>query len=117
MSSLTAYAANLQADAMARALDGGYLRVYEGERVLSEMRFAEPSAAAARDGVLEFSLRADESALATGTPDNFKAVTRSGAPVIVGSVGVAGADLLVKQSSIVRGARVSGIALRHKVLR
>ena len=117
MSELSAYAANVQANALARSLDGGYLRIYEADRVLTELRFGEPSAGPAKDGVLEFVLRADESALLTGSPLRFQAMTKDGTSVLSGSVGVSDADLLVRFASIVKGARVSVGKFSHRVPR
>lgn len=117
MSELSAYAANLQANALARALDGGYLRIYEGDRVLTECRFGEPSAGPAKDGLLEFAVRADDSALASGIPARFQASTADGTVVLAGTVGTADADLLVRVLSIVKGARVSVGKFTHKVPR
>ena len=113
MSELSAYAANLQANALARSLDGGYLRIYEGDRTLTELRFGEPSAGPAKDGVLEFVLRGDDSALATGTPERYQALTRDGSVVVMGPA----SDLSFKQAYIVKGARVSVGKFSHRVPR
>ena len=117
MSELTAIAVNAQAEALSRLLDGGFLRLYEGERVLAELRFADPASGPARDGVVEFSVRANESALATGGPDRYQALRKDGAVVLVGTVGVSGADIIVRSASIVKGARVSVGKFFHKVPR
>ena len=113
MSELAAIAVNAQAEALSRLLDGGFLRLYEGERVLAEMRFAEPASGPARDGVVEFSVRADDSALATGAPERYQALRKDGAVVLMGPA----SDLSFKQAYIVKGARVSVGKFSHRVPR
>jgi hypothetical protein len=79
---------NAEADAFARLLDNGYLRIYSGTKpatgdtalsgntLLAELRYANPSAAAAVAGVLTFSaIASDTAADATGTATFFRAFT------------------------------------------
>jgi hypothetical protein len=106
---------NAEADAVARRLDGGILRLYAGrlpetadtpardQTLLAELRFADPSANPAIGGVIALGLVPAE-ALATGRADWFRALDREGFPVLDGTVGD---DLSLNVVTIQMHARVS----------
>jgi hypothetical protein len=114
-------AANAQADAVARLLDNGYLRIYSGGQptdadtaigaqvLLAELRFNATSAPAAVAGVLTFNaFTADSSADATGTATWFRALKSDGSTVVYdGSVGISGANMNLNSVAIQSGAAVS----------
>jgi hypothetical protein len=114
-------AANAQADAVARLLDNGYLRIYSGGQptdadtaigaqvLLAELRFNATSAPAAVAGVLTFNaFTANSSADATGTATWFRALKSDGSTVVYdGSVGISGANMNLNSVAIQSGAAVS----------
>jgi hypothetical protein len=120
---------NGQADDLARRLDDGYLRIYDGTQpanadtavstqvLLAELRFAATSAPAAVDGVLTFNdLTAEDAALATGTASWYRALSDDGATVVMdGSVGLSNANMVIDNTSIVAGAQVSITGFTHTV--
>jgi hypothetical protein len=111
---------NAEADALARLLDNGYLRVYSGSQptnadtalgaqvLLAELRFNATSAPAASAGVLTFNaLTSDTSADATGTAAFYRALKSDGSSVVMdGSVGTSSADLVLNSTAIQSGAQV-----------
>jgi hypothetical protein len=120
-------AANAAADAVARLLDNGYLRIYGGSQptdantalgaqvLLAELRFNATSAPAASAGVLTFNaFTADSSADATGTAAWFRALKSDGSTVVFdGSVGTSGANLNLNSVAIQSGAAVSVSAFTY----
>lgn len=128
---LTNAVVNAQADALARQLDNGYLRIYSGTQpatadtglsgntLLAELRFAATSAPAASAGVLTFNaITADSSADATGTATFFRAYQSNGTSVVMdGTVGATGStsNLELNSASIVSGAQVSVTSFTHTV--
>ncbi len=114
-------AASAAADAVARQLDNGYLRIYDqtqatnadtavgAQVLLAELRFNATSAPAASNGVLTFNaFTADASANATGTATWFRALKSDGTSAVFdGSVGTATADLVLNAVAITSGAAVS----------
>jgi hypothetical protein len=119
--------ANAAADAVARQLDNGYLRIYSGTQptnadtaigaqvLLAELRFNATSAPAASAGVLTFNaFTADASADATGTAAWFRALQSNGTSVVFdGSVGTSGSDLNLATVSIVAAASVSVTSMTY----
>jgi hypothetical protein len=111
---------NAEADALARLLDNGYLRLYSGSQptnadtalgaqvLLAELRFNATSAPAASAGVLTFNaLTSDTSADATGTAAFYRALKSDGTSVVMdGSVGTSSADLVLNSTAIQSGAQV-----------
>lgn len=92
---------NAQGDALARRLDGGYLRLYSGSQPLSadtalttqallvEVRFANPSAPAVTSGVVTFNPLTTASVAVAGTAAFFRAVAADGSTTVLdGSVGL-----------------------------
>lgn len=122
---------NAQADALARLLDNGYLRLYSGSQpatadtglsgntLLAELRFAATSAPAASAGVLTFNaITADSSADATGTATFFRAFKSNGTSAVMdGTVGATGStsNLELNSASIVANAQVSVSSFTHTV--
>lgn len=126
---LTNAAVNAQADALARLVDNGYLRIYDGAQpatadtaigaqvLLAELRFANPSAAAAVAGVLTFSaITSDTAANATGVAAWYRAFKSDGTtPVMDGSVGLVTSDLVIDSTAIQINADVDVASLTHTV--
>jgi hypothetical protein len=114
-------AANAAADAVARQLDNGYLRIYSGtqptdadtaigaQTLLAELRFNATSAPGAANGVLTFNaFTADSSANATGTAAWFRALQSNGTSAVFdGTVGTGTHDLVINSTAIQSGAAVS----------
>jgi hypothetical protein len=111
---------NAEADALARLLDNGYLRLYSGSQpatadtalgaqvLLAELRFNATSAPAASAGVLTFNaITSDTAADATGTAAFYRALKSDGTSVVMdGSVGTSSADLVLNSTAIQSGAQV-----------
>lgn len=122
-------AVNAEADAVARLLDNGYLRIYDGSQaatadtaigaqvLLAELRFNATSAGAAVAGVLTFnSFTSDASANATGTASWFRALKSDGTTgVMDGTVGTSGADATINSTAISSGAQVDCTAMTFSV--
>lgn len=104
MARRTAAAANAAADAAVRLLDGGYLRIYDGDRGLVELRFGVPAFRAARGGIARAESIAAARAQATGTAQTFEAVSAAGRLVLSGRIGI---DLVLDRTYIEAGATVS----------
>jgi hypothetical protein len=114
-------AANAAADAVARQLDNGFLRIYSGtqatdadtaigaQTLLAELRFNATSAPGAANGVLTFNaFTADSSANATGTAAWFRALQSNGTSAVFdGTVGTGTHDLVVNSTAFQSGAAVS----------
>lgn len=123
---------NAQADAMARLLDNGYLRIYDGTQaatadtaigaqvLLAELRFNATSAPAASGGLLTFnSFTPDSSANASGTATWFRALKSDGTTVVFdGNVGVTGSTSCLEMSTttITATVAVSVSSFTHDVL-
>lgn len=113
--------ASAEADATARLLDNGYLRIYDGTQptdadtalgaqvLLAELRYNATSAPAAVAGVLTFNaITPDASANASGTATWFRSLQSDGTTVVFdGSVGTAAANLNLNSVAISSGAAVS----------
>jgi hypothetical protein len=122
---------NAQADALARLLDSGYLRIYSGTQpassdtaitdqvLLAELRFNSVSSLAATDGVLTFNaITSDDAANATGTATWFRCVKTNGTSAVLdGTVGATGSNcnLELATASIVVNARISVTSFVHTV--
>ncbi len=113
-------AANAEADAIARLLDNGYLRIYDGaqpanadtavstQNLLAELRFAATSAPAAADGVLTFSTISAVVAALTGTAAWFRALKSDGTSAVFdGTVGTTAANMILAALAIQAAAQVS----------
>jgi hypothetical protein len=110
-------AANAEADALARQLDTGYLRIYSGVQpatadtalsgntLLAELRYSATSAPAASAGVLTFNaITGDSSADATGTATFFRALQSNGTSVVMDGVASGPAGSM---TSITRSGQVA----------
>lgn len=126
---LTNTAVNAEADALARLLDNGWLRIYDGTQpatgdtaistqvLLAELRFNATSAPAAVAGQLTFNaFTADSDANATGTATWFRCFKSDGTTALLdGSVGTATANLVLNSTAIVIHAAVSVSSMTHTV--
>lgn len=121
---------NAQADLLARLLDNGYLRIYDGtvptraddalsaQVLLAELRFNATSAPAASNGVLTFNaITGDTAANAGGTQTFFRAFGSDGTTVLwQGTCGASGCDLNLP-SPIAINAAVGITSLTYTVPR
>lgn len=119
--------ANAAADAVARLLDNGYLRIYDGAQpatadtaigaqvLLAELRYNATSAPAASAGVLTFSaITSDTAANATGTAAWFRAFKSDGTTAVYdGSVGTGTNDIVLNSVAIQISAQVDVTALTY----
>ena len=125
---LSAAAVNAEADALARLLDNGYRRIYDGSKpanagtaitsqvLLAELRFANPSAPAADDGVLTFTINPDTEANANGTASWFRDFQANGTTVVMdGTVGTSDANLNLSTTTIVAGQQVAITSATHTI--
>ena len=122
-------AVNAEADALARLLDNGYLRLYNGTKpatadtalsgntLLAELRFNATSAPAASGGILTFNaITQDSSANNSGTVSFFRAFKSDGTTVVMdGTVGTASSNALVASTTITAGQAVSCSGFVHDV--
>ena len=122
-------AVNAEADAVARQLDAGKLRIYSGAQptnadtaigaqvLLAELTFNATSAAAAVAGVLTFNaITSDTAADATGTAAWFRALQSNGTSVVMdGTVGTATSDAIINSVAISIGAQVDCTAFTFSV--
>lgn len=123
-------ARNAQADALARLLDGGFIKLYTGtqatdantavgaQTLLGTLNLNATSAPAASAGVLTFNaITSDTDADATGTATWFRALKSDGTTVVLdGSVGSSGTpNLLLNTDSIVIHARLDITGWTHTV--
>lgn len=122
-------AVNAEADALARLLDNGYLRIYSGTKpatadtalsgntLLAELRINATSAPAASGGVLTFNaITSDSSADATGTASFFRAFKSDGTTAVMdGTVGTSSANMIIATTSISAGQTVSCSSFSHDV--
>jgi len=120
---------NAEADALARLLDNGYLRIYDGTQpatadtaitsqvLLAELRFNATSAPAAAAGLLTFNaFTQDLTANNTGTASWGRALKSDGSSVVMdGSVGTAAADYIINSVAISAGAEVDANSLTLQV--
>lgn len=121
---------NAQGDALARLLDNGYLRIYDGSQpatadtavstqtLLAELRFNATSAPATSGGLITFNaITSDSSANATGTAAWFRCLKSDGTTVVMdGSVGTSSANMVIASTSISSGQTVSCSSFTHDVL-
>jgi len=120
---------NAQADALARLLDSGYIRIYSGTQpatadtglagntLLAELRANATSAPAAVAGVLTFNaVTSDTANDATGTATFYRAFKSDGTSVVMdGSVGTSGADMNINSTAIQSGAQTDVTSWTHTV--
>jgi hypothetical protein len=118
-----------QADALARLLDNGYLRIYDGSQpatadtaigaqvLLAELRFAATSCPAANNGVLTANaITSDASANATGTATWARLLKSDGSTVVQDcDVGTSGNTAIINSTAISSGAQVDCTSWTHTV--
>ena len=122
---------NAQADALARLLDNGYIRIYDGtiptnadtavgaQVLLAELRANATSAPAAVAGVLTFNaVTSDSSNNATGTASWFRALQSNGTSVVMDGTVTAtggGGDMTINSIAISSGATTEVTSWTHTV--
>lgn len=117
---LSNLAADAAADAVTSLLDGGYLRIYDGvqpstadspigkQRLLAELRYANPAFYAAVDGIAKsHAIDGEPSARASGRASFTRSLDISGLPVFDGSVGTRNADTLLDSVDIEEGSTIT----------
>jgi hypothetical protein len=128
---MTNLAANIEADALAALVDGGYLRIYNGTQPdnaddaittqvkLAELRFGTPAFGAAVNGMITANaITPDSSAAAPGIATWFRIFQADGStPVWDGNVGTigSGADLELNSVNFSIGIEVSIGSFSHTV--
>lgn len=114
-------AASAKADAFARLLDGGKLRIYTGTKpagpdtpittqtLLAEFTLANPCAPAAVNGVLAFTAPAATTVLADGTAAWYRLLTSADAPMHDNTAGDAAdnAAMTISNKNLVQNATLS----------
>lgn len=124
---LSIAARNVQLNALATRLNGGFIRIYDGAQpaspdtavgaqvLLSELTLANPAFGAAAAGVITANaITADASANASGNAAWFRAVESDGVTAVIdGSVGTAASNLILSTVAIVATAPVSVSSWTH----
>lgn len=114
-------AANRQLDALAELLDGGYLRLFTGDRpsspdvpikdqvMLAELRFNKPAFHSADNGILRAKpIKGDPSAANSGEVTWYRAFSKDGRTAVIdGTVGTENADCIVNVTDIQKTASFS----------
>lgn len=119
---------NRQAQAIIDDLNAGYLRIYSGPQPLSadvpissqillaEQRFGSPAAPAPLNGVISFSNPVARNALADEKAVFYRYFMADGSTAILdGSVGTANANMVLSNTKLVAGAKVTLTNLTHTV--
>jgi hypothetical protein len=112
-------AVNAAVNAKLSLLNGGFIRIYAGERpasandatqakMLAELRWATPAFNAAADGEAKSREIAQAEAVDTGTASWFRALSAAAKPIFDGSVGQKGGEfnLTLATTSISKGVIV-----------
>lgn len=124
-------ATNAQLDTLASLLDGGYLRLFTGQRpsspdaaissqtLLAELKFGRPAFNAASDGMLRArAIKPDDSVAQSGTVGWYRAYMRDGKTAIIdGTVGTKDADMIVNFTDVQKTAIFSIQDFRIRVRR
>lgn len=127
--SLTAEAENAQADALARLLDNGSVKVYDGtvptdvstalsgNTLLATCALSATSAPAASGGVLTFNAISDDTSIdATGTATFYRTFKSDGTTAVTqGTVGTSGESMTLANTSLVAGGTLSISSFTHTV--
>lgn len=127
--SLTAEAENAQADALARLLDNGSVKVYDGtvptdvstalsgNTLLATCALSATSAPAAAGGVLTFNAISDDTSIdATGTATFYRTFKADGTTAVTqGTVGTSGESMTLANTSLVAGGTLSISSFTHTV--
>jgi hypothetical protein len=126
-------AASIEADALKVRFNNGYLRIYQGTKpasaddgiggstLLAELRFAATAYSSQANGVITMNaLTKEDSALAGGTAQWYRALESDGTTVIGdGTCGVTsgGFDLEMPTTTIVLGQEVTCTMFTHTVVK
>lgn len=127
--SLTAEAENAQADALARLLDNGSVKVYDGtvptdvstalsgNTLLATCALSATSAPAAVGGVLTFNAISDDTSIdATGTATFYRTFKADGTTAVTqGTAGTSGESMTLANTSLVAGGTLSISSFTHTV--
>ena len=125
---LSNYTVDQQANQIITDLANGYLRIYTApqpasadnpilaQTLLAELRFTNPSAPSSVNGVITFTAMAPVNGLATGQAAFYRCLKSDGTTTIMdGSVGRNNANMVVSNTLIVSGARVTVTDFTHTV--
>ncbi len=126
---LTVEARNAQADALARLLDGGSVKVYSGtppanvstalsgNTLLATCPLNATSAPAASGGVLTFNSITDDSDIdASGTASFYRLFKTDGTTAVIqGSVATSGGSMTIADTALVAAGTLSISALTYTV--
>lgn len=126
---LTVEARNAQADALARLLDGGSVKVYSGtppanvstalsgNTLLATCQLNATSAPAASGGVLTFNSITDDSDIdASGTASFYRLFKTDGTTAVIqGSVATSGGSMTIADTALVAAGTLSISALTYTV--
>lgn len=126
---LTAEARNAQADALARLLDNGSVKVYDGtppanvstalsgNTLLGTCPLSATSAPAASSGVLTFNAITDDSSIdASGTASFYRTYKSDGTTAVTqGTVGTSGESMTIANTALVAGGTLSISSFTHTV--
>lgn len=121
-------AANAKANALARLLDNGYIRVYDGTKpanantavgaqvLLAELRHNATSAPAAVAGLLTYNaITQDTAANAGGSATWFREFQSDGTTVVKdGTVGTTDANMIVPSTTVVAGVPFEITTMTHQ---
>ena len=99
-------------ESLLHRLDGGFVRLYEDQTLLAQMRFDSPAFSPAIDGLSRARPLMVGTGRASGTARQWVAVSEDGVPILAG---VVGDDMLLNQTYIAQGAevRVSSFTYRQ----
>ena len=125
---LATAAVNTEADALATALNGGTLWLYDGSKpatantavvtqtCLATLALNATAAPAAVSGVLTFnSITSDTAANATGLASWFRVAKSDGTLMFDGTAGTASTDLVLNTASVTIGATVAITSMVYTV--
>jgi hypothetical protein len=110
---LTSTAANVSTDAVCHLLDGGFLRFYEQQVLLAELRFSRPAFSPAVGGEAKANPITDEaSAVGAGTAKWCRALMADGHTAVWDAT--VGADVEIDNAKIVKDAILSVTSMVYR---
>jgi hypothetical protein len=126
---LTVEARNAQADALARLLDNGSIKVYDGtppadvttalsgNTLLATCPLSATSAPAASSGTLTFNAITDDSSIdASGTASFYRTFKTDGTTAVTqGSVATSGGSMTIADTALVSGGTLAISSMTHTV--
>lgn len=106
---LSQLAVETACNAVTTLLNAGFLRLFDGDKLLAEMRFADPAFSPSVDGSASaLPLQPDRQVRATGKPNRFVAVGPDGMSVIwQGTIGKPKSPVFIKDSELRENGEVS----------